>query len=191
MQLIDAHTFDHVDYWFYEKESESVLSQWCGCAALLQGGFVWRIAANVLSVECALNGPSGIYKDPCHMFSVWDQNGQLLVDDELTPEEYEVICGNYLCYTGRGNQMSKKSWFPLLHVYEGSREDHGRWTESIDTIYTNRIGAISGSCPNAAFCELLTSTMWRLRLRGTPDGHRAVKHWEELLCEFLSLHISH
>ncbi|KAF9440479.1 hypothetical protein P691DRAFT_687540, partial [Macrolepiota fuliginosa MF-IS2] len=117
--------------------------------------------------------------------------GQLFVDDELTSEEYEVICGNYLCYTGRGNQTSKKSWFPLLHVYEGSGEDHGRWTESIDTIYTNRVGAISGSRPNAAFHKPLTSTMWRPRLRGTLDGRHAVKCREELLREFLSLHISH
>lgn len=64
-------------------------------AALLKGGFVWRVALDYMSSSEIVRGPCGVHDDPKHMFTVKDSYGTEYVDDELTGEEFDALCGMY------------------------------------------------------------------------------------------------
>jgi hypothetical protein len=61
---------------------------------------VWRLAVEILSWDEVLCGPSLDVKSQRTGFSVEQQPGDLLWDDELTELELDLICGAGICYTG-------------------------------------------------------------------------------------------
>jgi hypothetical protein len=72
-----------------------------GRAALLQGGIVWRIAREFLSLDAALEGPSIEVTEYCAGFSVASHmRGHQHWDDSLNDLEIGIICGTYVLYTG-------------------------------------------------------------------------------------------
>ncbi|KAF9440783.1 hypothetical protein P691DRAFT_767257 [Macrolepiota fuliginosa MF-IS2] len=98
-------------------------------AALLHGGFLWRIAVEYVSLSEAVQGPWGIYNNNRYMFTVKDADGVEYVDDNLTVNEMDILCGVYLTFTGIHDQTVKLSWYPLAYIFDGSGEDVGHWTD--------------------------------------------------------------
>ncbi|KAF9439550.1 hypothetical protein P691DRAFT_635241, partial [Macrolepiota fuliginosa MF-IS2] len=90
------------------------------------GGYVWHIASKYISFSEVVRGPWGICDVTNKMFRVEDSNGIKYVDDDLTDDELEILCGVYRMFTGVGRDVAKLSWYPL--GFEGSGEDFGRWT---------------------------------------------------------------
>ena len=79
-----------LDYRVYEFRRNQVLRGPRGTAALRMGGIVWRLAYECLGDEFVI-GPSN---DRTHEFSlIYDD--KYLVDDGLSQEELDIICGVY------------------------------------------------------------------------------------------------
>lgn len=98
---LSGHEFNEDDYSFYLKQCRSVMSVRRSRAALLRGGFAWRIALDYIRTNQAIRGPWGVHPDPKHMFVVQDSDGVQYADDELTNNEYDVLSGIYLTFTGQ------------------------------------------------------------------------------------------
>ncbi|KAF7324372.1 hypothetical protein MVEN_02646800 [Mycena venus] len=89
------------DYRSYLDTRWRFLRSPCGQIALRCGGIIARIARDVLAVEDALLGPSDTATDDGLCF--WDgRNSTALWDDQLTPNEIDIICGVYHIATEAG-----------------------------------------------------------------------------------------
>lgn len=77
------------DYESYERLRRDFLRGPGGVAALKKGGVVWRLAMEEVDPEDIVFGPRG---GTLASFQVeWD--GASAVDDDLTPQELDLICG--------------------------------------------------------------------------------------------------
>lgn len=94
------HVFTLADYVVYHDDCSEILAQPQSRAALLQGGYLWKVAISGISFDCVTKGPTGYYADPAKMFIVTLPNGQQYVDDMLP--ELDILCllGMYNCGTG-------------------------------------------------------------------------------------------
>ena len=103
LQLLTRNSdykFDGRDYLAYRERCRAILDQPRGRAALMYGNIMWRIAIHTVKWEAVYAGPSGS-PDPYEMVVVRDTtNGIEYVDDDLSPQEQEALCGTYCCFTG-------------------------------------------------------------------------------------------
>jgi hypothetical protein len=94
------------EYTYYEALRDRFLNSPRGCAALLQGGIVWRLAIETLGDGAAeqrvLAGPSG---EGLEYASKWYIEGREWCDDALTEAEMNLICGVYQVATGEFNGL--------------------------------------------------------------------------------------
>ena len=97
---LSGYEFTTKDYDAYQRQCTAILRQPRGRAALLKGGIVWRLAVEILSFDETLQGPSPAVTSDENRFSVRTGREDILVDDELTQLELNMICGAYECYTG-------------------------------------------------------------------------------------------
>ena len=88
----------HYDFVAYERVRERFFQHPHARAALLEGGIIWRLAMEHLDSQDALRGPSDSANDFGDSISL--PNGTELVDDSLTDDERDLICGTYIIYTG-------------------------------------------------------------------------------------------
>ena len=96
-----GYVFTPDDYRVYLHRVRCLLSRSKARAALLLGGIVWRIAVEVLgddAAELACAGPSTEAYESGSTFR--PQRGDDWVDDALSPEELDLICGVYQLYDG-------------------------------------------------------------------------------------------
>ncbi|KAF9440360.1 hypothetical protein P691DRAFT_782554 [Macrolepiota fuliginosa MF-IS2] len=114
---LSGHVFNKKDYDFYERQCQSLFS--------LRGGFVWRIASKYISFAEAVRGPWGTCDAMNETFIVKDSNGIEYIDNDLTDDKLEVLCGVYRMFTGVGMDIAKLLWYPLAGSFEGSSEDFG------------------------------------------------------------------
>ncbi|KAF7335735.1 hypothetical protein MVEN_02229200 [Mycena venus] len=121
-----------------------------GQIALRCRGIIARIARDVLAVEDALLGPSDTATDDGLCF--WDgRESTALWDDQLTPNEIDIICGVYHIATGqrdptqtRGRQITIRSWWPRPHIYAVSALNVGWWTPACEHWYSKRVDMYEG-----------------------------------------------
>ena len=97
---LSDYVFKPTDYEVYVHQRARILSSPRGCAALLRGGIVGRLAKEHLAIESACLGPSPSVTIHRIGFNVTDRYGAKYWDDELTDDEADVICGLHRCYTG-------------------------------------------------------------------------------------------
>ncbi|KAF9448631.1 hypothetical protein P691DRAFT_669039, partial [Macrolepiota fuliginosa MF-IS2] len=122
---LSDHVFTMRDHDSWAKECQSIMSSWRARAALLHGGFAWRVTLQHIGMSEAIWGPSGIYTQTKHNFSASDSKRNKYVDDELMDDELDVLCGIYKSFMGVGNNMVKLSWYPLVSTFQGSGENNG------------------------------------------------------------------
>lgn len=107
--IFSDHVFTPGDYEFWKQRSQSILDSKRGRAAVLRGGYVWRLAlAAGHGVSEALKGPSGLHHRDHLNFCAWDKDGVEYVDDDLTKDELDLLCGVYQSFTGTFCNM--ESW---------------------------------------------------------------------------------
>ena len=95
------YKFESRDYLAYRQRCHSILSHPRGRAALIHGGFMWRLALRSVRFKAVYKGPSGWSPNPDEMVTVRDTStGTEYVDDKLSVEEQEALCGTYHCLTG-------------------------------------------------------------------------------------------
>lgn len=85
------YVFSYVDYVAYETERNRLLNGPAGRAALMAGGILWRLAVQVVGEEHVLFGPT--HTSQTQVLATLE--GMDFVDDVLTPDEIDIICGTY------------------------------------------------------------------------------------------------
>jgi len=94
------YTFTKSDYVAYRKQCQAILQHPRGRAALMDGGYYWRLAMGVVKWEDVLKGPSGLSLNMDEMVVIDDKVHGLLIDDRLTVKEANALCGTYKVPTG-------------------------------------------------------------------------------------------
>ncbi len=94
------HKFTLLDYTAYLDQCRVLMQQKRLRAALLRGGYLWRVALSAMYFDAVLDGPSGLSSREDEMFSVTLPDGKQYVDDQLTEAETYVLLGTYVCRTG-------------------------------------------------------------------------------------------
>ncbi|KAJ3553571.1 hypothetical protein NP233_g12613 [Leucocoprinus birnbaumii] len=184
---IDDHTFDTNDYKFFLKRCESVFATTRGRAALLRGGIVWRLAVDYIPASLAVSGPSGLYSNPQYMFKAMDSSGIVYVDDELTTEEYDVICGLYRYLpTKKAKHETHLSWFPSLSLFENCRLNIRRWSQQCEELYQHRVAALQGKDVSSdKWRAPFSSTEWKKHIRGYTESRNAYQELEKQSAAFI------
>lgn len=170
------YKFDIADFVAYEAMRDSFLVERAeGRAALCCGGIVARLARETLPSSVVYAGPSeGAYKGSQKIFS---DGKTLFVDDNLSEEAMDLICGTYRVETGRGckhqpriryktvtnttsAQVAMVSWFPRSRQWETSGLHVGFWNKDCEEFYLKRRAAIleGKAVP-------LSGNEWRTQLR--------------------------
>jgi hypothetical protein len=173
--------FTTADYTAYESHRRLILSQVHARAALLKGGIIWRLAREDIGLNDVLDGPSSMALK--HGIGFCEDG---FLDDELTTEELDGICGVYQCFTGKffksfcrrdqpwlislpgqGGQMSLKSWWPLHNRWEAEAAGvhAGFWSEANEEWYQDRLRKI-----RAGQAQPITASAWRDKLKGKTRG---------------------
>lgn len=96
-----GHVFTLRDYPAYLDDCDTILHHRRSRAALLQGGYTWRVAISTVHLDNVLSGPSGSSMNEDEVFSVTLDNGKKYIDDALTDYEVTLLCGSYNCATGK------------------------------------------------------------------------------------------
>jgi hypothetical protein len=170
------------DYTHYEDVRRVFFDLPHSRAAIQAGGIIWRLGVDVLGAEVALRGPS----PSAHEFGdiVTSPSGSQFVDDQLTAEEMDMLCGKYSCYTGSSvslhlqelflmvesafrHQTSQKSWWPLQSTFLKSTLWIGYWTSQCEAWYQRRLQDIL-----RGVAQPLTITEWKVELRRRHDTQR-------------------
>ena len=90
------YVFSKRDFDSYIHLREMLVRQPRIRAALLRGGMPWRLVISFMHADKVLGGPVG--GGP--MREVHHPSGDMLVDDDLTDLELDLLCGTYMCDTG-------------------------------------------------------------------------------------------
>lgn len=88
---LHSYTFTRQDYFAYEMERDRLLNTSVGRAALMAGGLVWRLAYSAVGEQQVLFGPT--HCESTHIIATFD--GIDFVDDVLTEEQVDIVCGVY------------------------------------------------------------------------------------------------
>ncbi|KAF8870299.1 hypothetical protein BD779DRAFT_1409379, partial [Infundibulicybe gibba] len=71
-----------------------------------------------------------------------------LVDQLLSEEDEDIICGVYYIYTGIKDQVSDSSWWPKMYTWKKSGYNVGYWSTDCENFYQRRLKEIqSGGGP--------------------------------------------
>ncbi|KAF8056263.1 hypothetical protein FPV67DRAFT_1401732, partial [Lyophyllum atratum] len=181
------YVFRKKDYDAYLLQRNAIFARPSGRAALMRGGFVWRLAVLGISIISVFDGPSGwneLAADSDTMFSAKDiTTGEVFLDDQLTNTELDLICGAYICDMAINNQVAIKSWYPLPSTFDKCGENYGRWTSHSEEGFqrrTNEIhdGGEGGRGP-------LNASKWRDLMTGMRDVRYVNENLERWCAEFL------
>lgn len=167
------------DYYVYEVMRDQILRGPRGRAAILKGGIVWRLTIELSAALNAVVGPTT--NDRRNEYSVPYKNG-FLVDDDLSKDELDVICGVYhvvnreCLYSGMFlmksnigassddvNHLSGRadfSWWPRHDIWTNSSWDHGYWTKRNEDWFQDRLRKI-----RAGEARVESGNSWRKILR--------------------------
>ncbi|KAF8057991.1 hypothetical protein FPV67DRAFT_1676758 [Lyophyllum atratum] len=187
------YTFGNKDYDAYVLQRDAIFSQPSSRAALMRGGFVWRLTVPNVSFGAVLDGPSGWNEAPDTMFTAKDiKTGELFVDDQLTGIELDLICGAYVCDMASGSQPAIKSWYPLVSTFDKCGENYGRWTVYREEGFRRRTKEINCIDPSVAEASRgpLNFKKWRDLMRGMKDVRYLNENLDRWCTEFLDRHIS-
>ncbi|KAF8055372.1 hypothetical protein FPV67DRAFT_1680475 [Lyophyllum atratum] len=162
--------FSRKDYDAYVKQRSSIIGQPRARAALLQGGFIWRICVSTISFDSVIQGPTGWNPIPGTMFTARDpRTNEIFIDDKLTDVELNLIAGTYMCYTGLGTQLAARSWYPLVSTFEAGGEDYGRWNVYREDGFLMRLDEINNPGRPEGSRGPLTAKKWRDLMRGMKE----------------------
>jgi hypothetical protein len=167
------------------------------------GNVMWRLAIHTVKWEAVYAGPSGWSLDPSEMLVVRDANGVEYIDDKLSPQEQEALCGTYHCFTGgsafcrvffltllrkwnlkgKGSQFALKSWYMPPKTAERSNQDIGRWSTHSELIFNLLDKTFSNSESQSGISisrQPHTRSKWENHARSSLDIKRARLRMEEV-----------
>ncbi|TFK18407.1 hypothetical protein FA15DRAFT_603341 [Coprinopsis marcescibilis] len=168
-----GYVFTQKDYRVYEESRNALLAKGRMRAALMRGGYPWRLSLNSLSPWDVVDGPSG---SPGLTVLA---GSEALVDDDLNPTELAQICGAYAI---TNNNIVIKSWWPLPDLFEKEDcgENYGHWNSYRENHYITRLKEIKEGRGVP-----LTAKEWRDKMRGRRDLRQFKLRVEDKSKEFL------
>ncbi|KIJ90619.1 hypothetical protein K443DRAFT_135642 [Laccaria amethystina LaAM-08-1] len=174
------YVFTQADYEAYLYFRERMLRQPRIRAAILRGGYFWRLVIGSVSLDEILEGPIG----GASMFSV-EGDGKEFLDDKLSKHEMDLLCGTYMCETAQANEVAVKSWWPPYVILDNeyASEAYGKWNEWAEAIYTNPLAQIRSG--NAEPCS---TSKWRAFLKGHKESKKLMQQTETLAVNFIIKH---
>lgn len=101
----EHYTPDALDYKGYERDRAEFLQSDRVGAAIKQGGIVWRLAVEHLRLEDIMVGPLDL---PSALYERFDGEPVGGWDDDLNPNELNLICGVYRIFTGKYNNAESQ-----------------------------------------------------------------------------------
>jgi len=113
-----GYVFTPADYEAYLYFRARMLRQPCIRAAILRGGYFWRLVIGNVSLDEILEGPIG----GASMFAI-EGDGVEFLDDKLSKHEMDLLCGTYECATSKffffvTDSMSSD----LIYLFERKRQ---------------------------------------------------------------------
>ncbi|KAL0575103.1 hypothetical protein V5O48_006853 [Marasmius crinis-equi] len=151
----------------------------------MYGGIVGRLARELVPEDTIVHGP-----DPdlvyTHGWCYWDTPEGVYWDDELLPEEIDLICGLYIVETdstegtfGSLSQVSHMSWWPQPNQFDTGGLNIGFWTRDCEKWFQNRLR----ECRSTP--KLMNATKWRNAMNMKQSSRRVPKKNETIAQEFL------
>jgi hypothetical protein len=162
------HVFRPADYCDYEDARGELFGKPFGRAAPLMGGVIWRLFVDTIGDEVVLQGPSTL----AHEFGdlVTDPAGKQFVDDTLSEDEMDLICGKYVMYTGQKNQTTYKWWWPPHSTWIKGSYYVGYWTGQCERWFRDRLRDIK-----AGKAQPLSRNEWKAVLHRSHLTHPLVE----------------
>ncbi|KAG6905969.1 hypothetical protein DXG01_016612 [Tephrocybe rancida] len=184
---LSGTSFSTKDYDSYAELRAQILQQPRARAALLRGGFIWRLCCDVVSFEAVLQGPTGWSSSPGTMLIAIDpQTQEEFIDDALTDVELDLISGTYACYTGIGLQLAMRSWFPSIATFEAGGEDYGRWNTYREDGFLKRLDEINNPAHSVSSRGPMTANKWRDLVRGMRESRVLKDNIEKWSYDFIA-----
>lgn len=135
-------------------------------AAVLRGGYIWRLSSTHLHLADAMEGPTSK-----HNLEV-EYAGRRYIDDKLTPTDEAIIVGTYIVDDGRGGSTTM-SWWPPADMFDANTgENYEYWTDFNEVGFVARENLIK-----AGKAGPLTRAQWKAKLKGIPQ----TRVWKDLL----------
>lgn len=152
-----SFVFDQQEYTNYIHTVHSMLSMERTQAAAMRGGYVWRIASNVIRLEDITDGPTKTAQ------MRFEHGGTLYYDDELTSTEVLMIIGTYDILEEGTNYSARVSWWPPPDLWdeESTGENYGVWSEYNEAGYHARLRKI-----REGTAKPLSRSEWKKQIRG-------------------------
>ncbi|KAF7335604.1 hypothetical protein MVEN_02215000 [Mycena venus] len=157
-----------------------------GRAARFAGGIIGRLSQDVMDDELAARGPSDEMFENGVRF--WDGQSQTAFwDDDLTPEEMDLICGVYVVKTGLkssaendGWQKKEVSWWPKPGAFFLSGLNIGWWSPDCERWFQKRLLEIEHDR-----AQLWTQIEWKHKIRFIQKSRQVMLANEKLAAEYL------
>ncbi|KJA19625.1 hypothetical protein HYPSUDRAFT_204504 [Hypholoma sublateritium FD-334 SS-4] len=177
---LSSYQFSAEDYKTYRRDSAELLrSPRVARQALMRGGILWRLAMEHASFQDVLAGPTIVATIQHRCRSFVGGADRFFIDDVLTMNEVEVICGVYCVYTGQGIQTAKKSWWPLPDLWD-MLACQPFWQERSESWFERRLEELESGRGVP-----LTATQWRSRSKQNSVVCRAIINNTEVSKAFL------
>jgi len=144
--------------------------------ALSMGGIVARLAREGLSLSAVLAGPSQDALEGNQ--DVLLCGNEVYVDDGLSVEEIQMICGTYIQDTRSRGQTSSPSWFPSQSAWQWSGYNVGHWNTECEEVYVRYHQRAEGHVPK-------TSSEWRNCLKMTRAAPKLMFKMTEASVDYL------
>ncbi|KAF9470270.1 hypothetical protein BDN70DRAFT_730084 [Pholiota conissans] len=170
------YKFHLADYASYEILSDSFLiSRDHARSALMIGGIVARLARAVLSHDLVLSGPSrsALRGERCRLVC----GDEVYVDDELSAEEKDLICGTY---QRDSNLNGRYSWYPRHGVWEMSGLNVGHWNKESEEFFLKCRAQIS-----SGEGDVHTGEQWRSKMRLTRGAVKILSSMDKSALAYL------
>lgn len=187
---------DQHDYAAYEARCQELLRRHGFLrAALLKGGIIWRLVLAVLGFDDIIGGPSMSALNPF----VIELDGEWVLDDDLTAEEMDIICGVCRIRTGmlssisywmcrslifdsgiNTSDASLSSWWPRHDVWMKSNYNDGHWTWRDEVWFRERLEKIRCSTHTVR-----PAGEWKSSIKGEPEWGRMQNNLKTLARAFI------
>ncbi|TEB19711.1 hypothetical protein FA13DRAFT_1801992 [Coprinellus micaceus] len=179
--ILHGEAFSEARYNAYEHKRDEVLTGIAGGLALKEGGFVARMARDVVNFNNALQRPS---PDASKRGRVLGRvkSGQVIIADQLTPNVLDAILGRYLRFKNSDAQESVTLW-PARPNWELMWINTNAWNQEAEAWFNDQVRAWRTPVDqrkDQGRLHLKTSREWRSASRGLTQVREVWNNYQRL-----------
>ena len=150
----------------YKDARQVVFESDYGRSCRLAGGIVGRLSYSAVSECCVLDGP--VHCDLIVAYDL-DDEGTVYCDDQLPPEQEDVVCGSYLVENFEDLSEASKtfktlSWWPRQSFWVKYGPGLGAWTQQAEAFFNGTTKRYRDRDESKSLA-LKNNTEWRRDLR--------------------------